>query len=70
MVRPDLLESCVQPNYIASRSILHDAEQYPDPEAFKPERWLMEDKDIEGGYRLNPDVPDPTCSFGFGRRCV
>ncbi|KAK7453425.1 hypothetical protein VKT23_011692 [Stygiomarasmius scandens] len=49
-------------------SILHDAEQYPDPEAFKPERWLMKDKDIEGGYRLNPDVPDPTCSFGFGRR--
>ncbi|THU79631.1 cytochrome P450 [Dendrothele bispora CBS 962.96] len=46
-------EDDVYKGYFIPKSILHDAEIYPDPEAFKPERWLMED-DVEGGYRLNP----------------
>ncbi|KAJ7142240.1 cytochrome P450 [Mycena epipterygia] len=36
-------------------------EMYPDPNAFKPERFLRDGK-------LNPDVRDPQAAFGFGRR--
>ncbi|KAH9852971.1 CyP450 monooxygenase [Lenzites betulinus] len=40
-------------------SILHDPEMYPEPEAFRPERFLDP----------NSDVLDPTIvAFGFGRR--
>ncbi|TCD67637.1 hypothetical protein EIP91_012202 [Steccherinum ochraceum] len=43
-------------------SILHNPAEYPNPEAFIPERFL---KDGE----INPDVRDPaTAAFGFGRR--
>ncbi|KAJ6527992.1 cytochrome P450 [Mycena vulgaris] len=42
--------------------ILHDEDAYPDPHAFKPERFLLDGK-------LNPAVRDPeTVAFGFGRR--
>jgi cytochrome P450 len=44
------------------RAMLHDKDIYPDPLAFKPERWLTADG------RLNPDVVEPTAAFGFGRR--
>ncbi|KAJ7226387.1 cytochrome P450 [Mycena rebaudengoi] len=43
-------------------AILHDELMYPDPYAFKPERFLLDGK-------ANPAVKDPDCAaFGFGRR--
>jgi len=42
-------------------AILHDENTYPDPYAFKPERFLLNGK-------LNPAVKDPQAAFGFGRR--
>jgi cytochrome P450 len=45
------------------RAILHNPEDYPDPETFKPERYLTSTGDID------PSVRDPrTACFGFGRR--
>lgn len=42
--------------------MLHNEEDYPNPEKFDPERFLKDGK-------LNPDVRDPvTVAFGFGRR--
>jgi len=40
-------------------SIMHDAEIYPEPNKFKPERFLSENPDRD---------PTLTGSFGFGRR--
>ncbi|KAK7688871.1 hypothetical protein QCA50_007561 [Cerrena zonata] len=43
--------------------ILHNPDDYPEPELFKPERYLAADGSI------NPDVMDPSAScFGYGRR--
>ncbi|KAJ7065498.1 cytochrome P450 [Mycena amicta] len=43
-------------------ALLHDKDIYPEPESFKPERFLIDGK-------LNPDVRDPNmAAFGFGRR--
>ncbi|KAJ7658590.1 cytochrome P450 [Mycena rosella] len=43
-------------------AILHDEDMYPDPHAFKPERFLL-------GGKLNPAVQGPeVAAFGFGRR--
>ncbi|KAJ7690140.1 cytochrome P450 [Mycena rosella] len=43
-------------------ALLHDETAYPDPHAFKPERFLLDGK-------LNPAVRDPLdIIFGFGRR--
>jgi cytochrome P450 len=46
-----------------SRSILHNPDDYPEPDQFKPERYLTP----EG--MLDPSVRDPrTACYGFGRR--
>ena len=51
------------------RSILHNPEEYPEPEEFRPERFLKHMSD--GKYELDATVRDPrTLAFGFGRRCV
>ncbi|PPQ99996.1 hypothetical protein CVT26_009278 [Gymnopilus dilepis] len=43
-------------------SMLHDEERYPNPDSFRPERFLKDG-------RLDPLVFDPTTVvFGFGRR--
>ncbi|KAH9924335.1 cytochrome P450 [Epithele typhae] len=43
-------------------AILHNRELYPDPDAFKPERFLKDGK-------IDPDIMDPSSvSFGLGRR--
>jgi cytochrome P450 len=47
----------------SSRGILHNPDDYPDPERFNPERYLASDGS------LDPSVRDPrTACFGFGRR--
>ncbi|EMD33935.1 hypothetical protein CERSUDRAFT_107728 [Gelatoporia subvermispora B] len=51
--------SVMMPNQWA---ILHNPDDYPEPEAFKPERFMKDGK-------FNPDIRDPhTAAFGFGRR--
>lgn len=40
---------------------MHDPVRFPDPEKFKPERWL--DADSENG-----PIPVQKVVFGFGRR--
>ena len=49
---------------VVIRAILHNEKTYPEPEVFRPERFLNKNGSI------NPDVPDPIVSFGFGRRFV
>ena len=43
------------------RAILHDPALYPEPDAFKPERFLNPDGSLH-------DDPVLTSAFGFGRR--
>ena len=45
----------------SSRAILHDPVVYPDPDAFKPERFL----DKDGNLREDSEI---SSTFGFGRR--
>jgi hypothetical protein len=50
-------------SYCVGRSMTRDEEVYPDPESFKPERFIKDGA-------LNKEVRDPRdIVFGFGRRC-
>jgi len=43
-------------------AMLHNEDDYPDPSAFKPERFIKDGQ-------LNPNIRDPALmAFGFGRR--
>ena len=44
-----------------SRAILHDPEAYPEPDKFKPERFLNEDGTVR-------DDPKLSLVFGVGKR--
>lgn len=47
---------------MSSRAIMHDEKAYPEPFAFKPERFMK-------NGRLDPTVQDPgMAAFGYGRR--
>ena len=49
---------------VQDRAISRDPVAYPDPDEFKPERFLVEGKP-------SPNVRDPRkYFFGFGRRSV
>jgi hypothetical protein len=47
--------------YIVLRAILHDEAMYPEPDAFKPERFLNADGTLR-------DDPILASTFGFGKR--
>ena len=47
---------------IDSRSMLYNEDDYPDPSAFKPERFMKDGQ-------LDENIRDPALiAFGFGRR--
>lgn len=46
------------------RAMLHDPEEYPEPQEFKPERFIKDGK-------INTAIRNPlTLAFGFGRQFV
>ena len=47
---------------ITQRAMSRDETQYPEAEAFRPERFLTSDG------KPNQEIPDPIQVFGFGRR--
>jgi cytochrome P450 len=59
VVRPSIEHPGFHLRYF--RSILHDPGIYPDPEEFKPERFLNEDGDFR-------DDPAMALAFGVGKR--
>ena len=63
MVRDPVCGIDVVGDWMLGRAVFRDESAYPDPHAFKPERFLKDGQ-------INPDVRDPeeTGSFGWGRR--
>ncbi|KAI0064142.1 cytochrome P450 [Artomyces pyxidatus] len=62
--KDDVYDGCLIPKgsvtFVNAWAILHDPEAYPEPEAFKPERFLT-----ENGLLNDDDVQE---AFGLGRR--
>ncbi len=57
-------DTCRIPFHIASifiRTVLHDPNMYPDPDTFKPERFINPDGSL-------CEDPVLTSTFGFGKR--
>lgn len=52
----------------SARAMLRDLSIYPDPEEFRPERFLATTSD--GRTELDPSAHLPHTVFGFGRRYV
>jgi cytochrome P450 len=51
---------------LLARAVLHNPNNYPEPEVFNPERFL---KEVNGKWELDPTVLDPhVVAFGAGRR--
>jgi len=48
-------------------AMLQDPAQYPEPAAFKPERWMPSSADVDGEKALGA-VDPKDIAFGFGRR--
>ena len=63
MVRGPVLWNNLVDGLILGRAVFRDESAYPDPHAFKPERFLKDGQ-------INPEVRDPeeTGAFGWGRR--
>ena len=58
-----VMQSMLALNSYYIRHILHDPGHYPNPDQFKPERFLKTDGTI------NDQIMDPSVAcFGFGRR--
>lgn len=55
-----LWNECGLTRSVILRAMTHDKDRYPDPNAFKPERFFSKDG------KLNDD--DHILAFGFGRR--
>src|SRR6266436_5986028 len=58
-----LYYKCYSNQFEALRAILHDPDMYPEPEEFRPGRFLKDGK-------LDPDIRDIVAIFGYGRRCL
>jgi cytochrome P450 len=61
MVRLQLVRFNLDLDLMSFRAVLHDPELYPDPEEFKPGRFLNGD----GSFRDDPRI---TLAFGAGKR--
>jgi cytochrome P450 len=61
MVRGQFIDLNLDVHLRDFRAILHNPEIYPDPEEFKPERFL----DKGGSFREDPRI---TLAFGAGKR--